>query len=490
MRRKIPVLCFFLFVLGYAASAAAVDRGFRVMAEDGSEPAPYLYKGSYAFLVGNGRYTNGWEPLSGAVEDIDDVSRALRRHGFEISRYKNLTREQFDQAFAEFVQTRGQDPDNRLLFYYAGHGHTEPMATGEELGYLVMVDAPLPDVDPVNFSLRSVDMQSLITQARMIKSKHVLFMFDSCFSGSILNTRALVRKPRSVSKYATEPVRQFITAGRANEAVPDRSYFKIAFVNMLEGRAEEPVKDGVLTGEELGWYMKNQVSMYNPGQHPQYGKIRDPQLDRGDFIFVLPKEPMDIEIRLRPASETAPVSVSAEPAEESRPTAPAVASPPPVQPSPPPVVETASLEPQKRLVPAATKKPAPEQSPLTSAEQQYLKMLKEGSSREQRVAAKRLYKIYPYDPEVLKTVNEVLLDEYNSDLNDKHHIDAMAWLCKLLARSQQNEYMSTVQRVMETTGSKKIRKHAAKAIKQFPAYREEQNEEQNGKADESLSDEV
>ena len=82
-------------------------------------------------------------------------------------------------------------------------------------------------------------------------------------------------------------MREFLTAGRADEPVPDRSVFKSVLVDVLEGVIEEPIRDGFLTGEELGLLMKNTVATYNPSQHPQYGKILDPELDKGDFVFVL-----------------------------------------------------------------------------------------------------------------------------------------------------------------------------------------------------------
>jgi len=111
-------------------------------------------------------------------------------------------------------------------------------------------------------------------------------MFDSCFSGSILNLRERV-VPQNISDSVRLPVRQFITAGRANEPVPDHSIFKVAFLDLLEGRDKEPIPDGYITGEELGLYLKNKVPVYNPTQHPQYGKIRDIRLDKGDFVFQL-----------------------------------------------------------------------------------------------------------------------------------------------------------------------------------------------------------
>jgi hypothetical protein len=243
-----------------------------------------LYKGSYALVLGNSAYKNGLDPLPGVAQDVVDVSRALEQNGFAVTARTDLSKAEFQRAVAEFVLRHGRDPDNRLLFYYAGHGYTEPTATGEELGYLIMVDAPDPVKDEIGFKLASLDMQYFVTQSKLIQAKHVLFLFDSCFSGTILNFRATV-KPKAVSDAVRYPVRQFITAGRAKEPVPDRSVFKQAFVDILEGRAPEPIADGYLTGEELGLYLKSTVPQYSPNQHPQYGKIRDMQLDKGDFVF-------------------------------------------------------------------------------------------------------------------------------------------------------------------------------------------------------------
>jgi hypothetical protein len=93
-----------------------------------------LYNKSFALLVGNSQYNAGWDPLSGAGQDIEDVARSLKNHGFQVNIQHNLTKQEFSKIFTSFVLEKGQDENNRLLFYYAGHGHTLPMATGEKLG--------------------------------------------------------------------------------------------------------------------------------------------------------------------------------------------------------------------------------------------------------------------------------------------------------------------------------------------------------------------
>ncbi len=57
----------------------------------------------------------------------------------------------------------------------------------------------------------------------------------------------------------------------------------------LQGEADLN-KDSYVSGSELGEYLQTSVVNYSyNAQHPQYGKIRNPKLDKGDFIFVLGK---------------------------------------------------------------------------------------------------------------------------------------------------------------------------------------------------------
>lgn len=283
----VTLLCLCLVVTG--ALFAQPIRGantITVRTRQGEEIE--LYKDSYALVVGNGSYAEGWSQLSGVRQDVDEVADVLEEHGFSVTLKKDLTKPEFEKVFADFVVNAGGNPYNRLLFYYTGHGYTQKMATGEDLGYLVMVDTPPPEKDLINFKLKAMDIASLIMQTRSVQSRHVLFMFDSCLSGTILNVQAEVT-PDHISDSVNQPVRQFITAGRASEQVPGRSVFKQEFLDLIQGKAKDPFPDGYITGEELGAHLSTKVPEYNNGaQHPQHGKIMDPQLNKGDFVFVLP----------------------------------------------------------------------------------------------------------------------------------------------------------------------------------------------------------
>lgn len=129
-------------------------------------------------------------------------------------------------------------------------------------------------------------MGRILTWARDIEAKHALFLFDSCFSGAIFKAKALPKIPPHISDVTSRPVRQFISAGSAGEEVPANSVFTPSFIRAVRGEGDLD-KDGYVTGTELGMYLHRKVLSYDTGQTPQYGKIKDPDLDEGDFVFAL-----------------------------------------------------------------------------------------------------------------------------------------------------------------------------------------------------------
>ncbi len=171
------------------------------------------------------------------------------------------------------------------MFYYAGHGETEALADGTSLGYIIPTDCPLLRNDPNGFVNKAVSMKDMEAYSLRIRSKHVLMLFDSCFSGSLFS---LVRAvPADITEKSARPVRQYITAGTEEETVPDRSMFKRSLLLGLQGDADL-TRDGYITGTELGLYLADKVvQSTSSAQHPQYGKIRTPELSPA-AIFSLP----------------------------------------------------------------------------------------------------------------------------------------------------------------------------------------------------------
>ena len=114
------MLCFCLCLFAAGDLFSQTNRGMKtitVRTQQGKEIE--LYKDSYALIVGNGSYTKGYSRLPGALRDVDEVADALEEHGFSVTLKKDLTKPEFEKTFADFVVNAGEDPYNRLLFYYA-----------------------------------------------------------------------------------------------------------------------------------------------------------------------------------------------------------------------------------------------------------------------------------------------------------------------------------------------------------------------------------
>lgn len=281
----------FLTALLLACQITFAQRSVEVKKtnSDGSWQVGNLYDGSYALVIGNSEYSMGWKRLGGVKSDVVAVRDVLQRHGFEVEIEENLTSDRFEPRIKKFINDHGFERNNRLIIYYAGHGHTlNSVGDKRDLGYIISADTPLPDKDPLGFRRKAVSMYAIQTFAKEIQAKHAMFVFDSCFSGKLFTQRDTDKIPPFIVEKIDHPVRQFITAGDETQTVPDESIFRKAFVRGLEGDADRN-GDGYIVGTELAEYLKEAVTNYSDRhQTPQYGLINDIDLDRGDFVFAVP----------------------------------------------------------------------------------------------------------------------------------------------------------------------------------------------------------
>ena len=73
-------------------------------------------------------------------------------------------------------------------------------------GYLVPIDAPNPNTDERLFLHTALPMGKVLGWARDIEAKHAMFLFDSCFSGTIFKQKGLPKPPAHITAYAAKPV--------------------------------------------------------------------------------------------------------------------------------------------------------------------------------------------------------------------------------------------------------------------------------------------
>nr|NQU93244.1 caspase family protein [Bacteroidota bacterium] len=180
MKSRTISLLILLFCSIIIFPVVAQQRGFQQISLniDGQST---LYSGSHALLIGVSNYTNGWPDLPGVKNDIREVKAALEKNDFNVTVVEDANDEIIERAIDNFIEEYGVNANNRLLIYFAGHGHTMETPDGRELGYIVPADAPLPDLSSTRFHQKAISMRRFDSWARDILSKHALFLFDACF---------------------------------------------------------------------------------------------------------------------------------------------------------------------------------------------------------------------------------------------------------------------------------------------------------------------
>ena len=261
-----------------------------------SEAPRKLYRESWAVIIGINDYQN-WPKLRYAVNDANSIEDVLvNRFGFQRDHVRKLvnteaTRQRILQVLGdELSDSRNVHREDRVFFFFAGHGATRTIEDGRQIGFIVPVDA-----DRFNYYSTAVSMTALREAAELIPAKLVYFVMDSCYSGLALTRGGSeFSKDRSYLEEVTRrTARQILTAGGAEQLVADdgpsgHSVFTWALLQGLEGQADLD-GNGVITASELGAYISPIVSSF-ARQTPAVGNLVGSE--GGEFIFELQPQPL------------------------------------------------------------------------------------------------------------------------------------------------------------------------------------------------------
>ena len=241
-----------------------------------------FYGNSFAVVIGINNYEK-WPALECAINDAKAVQHKLQAAGFgeittlfdqEATQRRVLT-ELFD------ILPRKVKRNDRVIFYYAGHGQTEALKNGGKKGYIIPVDA-----DTANYAASAISMEQVRSLSSRIPAKHILFVMDSCYSGLGLNRSYGLSQHFGgyIHKVASARAVQIVTAGGMGEQVQERGghgLFTTYFLKALAGEADINT-DGVITGTELGAYLRPKVSdASQQTQTPLFGRLEG----EGEFLF-------------------------------------------------------------------------------------------------------------------------------------------------------------------------------------------------------------
>lgn len=229
------------------------------------------YDKSIALVVGISRYRNGWSSLDEPRNDAKRVAAALQTHGFQV--IKLFDKEATKKNILTMIQTKIPTlvgKNSRFVFYFSGHGQTHIAArTGKKLGYLVPADGRRPaGMDDWASYISLETMRSQINN--VIAAKHILVIFDSCFSGTALTKGGPLSG--GVNYFLSQPAINVLTAGDAGQLVPD-GVFAYDFVNAINGSADGVggKRDGYVTFAEIGTYLQSQIPAKVSNLSPSFG---------------------------------------------------------------------------------------------------------------------------------------------------------------------------------------------------------------------------
>jgi hypothetical protein len=96
-----------------------------------------------------------------------------------------------------------------------------------------------------------------------------------------------------------------------------------------------------------------------------------------------------------------------------------------------------------------------------------INLLRSDNAEQSYLAAEILYKEYGCSSSVAAVTNDLLIEGYNQNLEDKYHVAAMAWMCALLGKSEESKYISTLEQISEQAENKKIKKAARSSLKEL-----------------------
>ncbi len=293
-----------------------------------------LYAESHALLIGQEAYEN-WDRLPAVRREVLDLTDALERHRFKVEVHFDLKAAEFAAVVDDFMRRRATVPESRIVVYVSGHAWGRVVMETRPIGYILPVDAPPPATNAAGrqaLAASALSMSLFEGWAQMPDPRHMLFVFDACFSGSFfgLSTADPPPDPRPASSGAqavaaprpaspsTSPAargdnargfeaddhvfrfpgprargRQFLTAGSHNETAPVDSVFSRLLIDILRGPRTEDVQanfdNWTLASEMGGWLVQNTRRLYRGRQHPttpMFGSLRDRDYAGGDMAFV------------------------------------------------------------------------------------------------------------------------------------------------------------------------------------------------------------
>jgi hypothetical protein len=287
LRAMDSCFCRIIFLLATALGL------FPITQASASEP---LYDKSWAVVIGIDKYQQ-WPHLEAAVNDARAMADRLKEMGFDQITFlanEEATRNRILTEIGNNL-SRSAGPNDRVVIYFAGHGFTEELPAGDQVGYLIPVDSPQS-----NFFTHAISMRQIRETFSRLRAKHIYYVIDSCFSGyGFTRGGGVPAGSRGYLQVVTERrAVQMVTAGRKGDLAHEQGghgIFTAYLIRGLQGEADLN-GDGLVTASELGSFVQPNVYQASlQKQLPQYGRLDG----EGEVVFVVGEDPRNKQSRER-----------------------------------------------------------------------------------------------------------------------------------------------------------------------------------------------
>jgi len=175
------IICFFVLALSLCAVALL----------------PSAWSESRALLIGVGNYRNPNANLRGIDKDIRMMKEVAGVMGYKSSQMKVL--EDSEAALSDIEEAiedwlvRGVTKNDRVLFYFSGHGSQIPDKNGDEKDSVDEVLVPY-DVDVAGRTLKNVFLDDKFGKIlSRIPSGEVVVLIDACHSGTAYKSFSITK---------------------------------------------------------------------------------------------------------------------------------------------------------------------------------------------------------------------------------------------------------------------------------------------------------
>ncbi len=269
-------------------------------------------KRSLAIIIGINQYVNGIPALKTAVNDVRKIAHTLEtKYQYQVLQLldEDATGTQIRELFAAFEQqtlplpdgNKTQlHPDDRLLFYFAGHGIALDALDNADgpVGFLVPQDARIDNDSSL------LPMKRLHDALLALPCRHLLVILDCCFAGAFrwAGQRDAVRAQKMYreryERFISGCAQQVITSAADDEKAADSLYrfgqrseheghspFAELLLKGLSGGADYSC-DGAITATELYVYIHGELGKTSAKQTPGFSQLK--RHDKGEYIFPIP----------------------------------------------------------------------------------------------------------------------------------------------------------------------------------------------------------